>query len=121
MKAGTTTPCADSTCRTVRGYIRPGEAIPTRQRGLCHTCWQYHQRHGTLAQFPRHTGPRKLQPTWLVRQYKERIINLRVAMHEAGGLCPTTPLVEGQDNTGRRIRNADRFVAAYAERQGRAA
>lgn len=121
MKPGTTTPCADSSCRTTRGYIRPGEALAWRSRGLCHTCWQFHQRHGTLAQFPLHTGPRKLQPTWLVRQRKERLIAMRVAMHEGGDLALNAPLVEGENNTARRIRNAERFAVAYAERQGVAA
>lgn len=118
---GTTTPCADSTCRTTRGYVRPGETVPTRIRGLCNTCHEYHQRHGTLAQFPRHTGPRKLQPTWLVRQRRKQLIAMRVAMHEGGDLALHAPLVEGEDNTARRIRNAERFAVAYAERQGVAA
>jgi hypothetical protein len=116
MKAALTAPCADRDCRTTGGYIAPGQETPYRQRGLCQRCYQYHQRQGTLAQFPTHSGPRKLQPTWLVRQRRERIINLRVAMHEAGGLCPTQPLIEGENNTARRIRNAERFAAEYLRR-----
>lgn len=113
MRTEQAAPCADRTCRTTGGFVPVGARRPQRRRGLCHRCYDFHQRHGTLDQFPRHSGPRKLVPTWLVRQQREALIADRVARHEAGGLTRAMPLTEGEDNTTTRVQNAERFAAAY--------
>lgn len=127
----TTYPCLD--CGTRGGYIPAQQRIPSRYHGLCSNCLQHHRRAGTLDRYivtrvkpeaptpPTNWQPPKLRNAAERKAEKLILIAMRVAMHEGGAIALNAPLVEGEDNTARRIRNADRFVAAYAERQGVAA
>ena len=98
-----TSPCVD--CGTVFGAPHAQntnpDALPARPRGLCLTCYYYHQARGTLAQFPRlnlfpatarqfgvrlrHPGERRAE--------KRAEIAARIARHEGAAQA----IVEGDD------------------------
>ena len=101
-------PCAS--CSTRGGYVRPGEAQPSRIRGCCPTCYEYHRDSDTLDQFltlrPAHTsGEARVRLRDRVeRMYdQQEAIAERVRVHE----CVPEAVVEGERNTERRIRNAE--------------
>ena len=120
-------PCLD--CGTRYGYIPEQQKIPARYYGLCSNCLQHHRRAGTLdryivARVKPLTVP-SAPPTWALPKLRgaaerkcaqQQAIAARVARHES----VHEAVVEGDDNTAKRIRNAERFAEAYLQRSAAA-